>query len=457
MNRSPGPTPCSPLSDQQRHVGPVELPLHPSGHALRSARHADAARPAGRPARSGCARACTRPGSLGASSADGRRRSPPSPPRPRSRASTCPRSGRPASATKPLRVTGTTMTPPDPAAAPAAPASRRRRSRDPCPPSAAHRARSPRAGRRCARDRSPHRPARVGPIARCERRQRRRSETRARPSAQPCHDARRSAAAIRRSVDVLDRQMTVLDAGRRGRRERAQALDLARRRRIGRRQRARRRPRPRSRAAHSGATASSAARVKLRSVLPRWACSSYASTIRCTSLCRTTSSPPKRTNSMPSTASSTSPTTISPDCCSRGRSTWVTSPVTTIREPKPETRQEHLHLLGRRVLRLVEDHERVVQRTSAHERERRDLDHAALEVLGDLLGVEHVVQRVEQRAQVGIDLRHQIARQEPQPLARLHRRARQDDAVDLVARQRRRRHRHREKRLARARRARSRR
>jgi hypothetical protein len=42
--------------------------------------------------------------------------------------------------------------------------------------------------------------------------------------------------------------------------------------------------------------------------------------------------------------------------------------------PEAHARQEHLHLLGRRVLRLVEDHERVVQRAAAHERERRDLD-----------------------------------------------------------------------------------
>ena len=86
-----------------------------------------------------------------------------------------------------------------------------------------------------------------------------------------------------------------------------------------------------------------------------------------------------------------------------------------------QAREEHLHLLGRRVLGLVEDHERVVQRASAHERERSDLDHAALDVLGDLLRIEHVVQRVEQRAQVGIDLGHQVARQEAQALAGLDR------------------------------------
>ena len=39
-----------------------------------------------------------------------------------------------------------------------------------------------------------------------------------------------------------------------------------------------------------------------------------------------------------------------------------------------EPREEHAHLLAGRVLRLVEDDERVVQRAPAHERERRDLD-----------------------------------------------------------------------------------
>src|SRR4051812_20246370 len=43
---------------------------------------------------------------------------------------------------------------------------------------------------------------------------------------------------------------------------------------------------------------------------------------------------------------------------------------------EPEAGQEHLHLLGRRVLRLVEDDEGVVERAAAHERERRHFDDA---------------------------------------------------------------------------------
>src|SRR5207237_1934236 len=37
-----------------------------------------------------------------------------------------------------------------------------------------------------------------------------------------------------------------------------------------------------------------------------------------------------------------------------------------------EPREEHFHLLGSRILRFVEDDERVVQRATAHEREWRD-------------------------------------------------------------------------------------
>ena len=61
----------------------------------------------------------------------------------------------------------------------------------------------------------------------------------------------------------------------------------------------------------------------------------YASTIRCTSLWRTTSWWPNSTKAIPSTVERMSRTWISPDACSRGRSTCVTSPVTTIFEPKP--------------------------------------------------------------------------------------------------------------------------
>jgi hypothetical protein len=101
-----------------------------------------------------------------------------------------------------------------------------------------------------------------------------------------------------------------------------------------------------------------------------------------------------------------------------------------------ESGEEHLHLLGRGVLRLVQDDERVVQRAAAHERQRRDLDRPGLDELRDRLGVEHVVQRVVERAQVRVDLLEQRAGQEAQPLPRLDRGPGQDDAVDLLGLQR---------------------
>src|SRR6185436_3316817 len=50
-----------------------------------------------------------------------------------------------------------------------------------------------------------------------------------------------------------------------------------------------------------------------------------------------------------------------------------------------DARKEHLHLLGRGVLRLVEDDEGVVERAAAHVGKRGELDRAALEQLAGLL------------------------------------------------------------------------
>ena len=74
-----------------------------------------------------------------------------------------------------------------------------------------------------------------------------------------------------------------------------------------------------------------------------------------------------------------------------------------------QARQEHLHLFRRRVLRLVENDEAVVERAAAHVRQRRDLDAAAFLLLLEVLRAEHVEQRVVQRAQVRVDLLLQVA------------------------------------------------
>ncbi len=86
-------------------------------------------------------------------------------------------------------------------------------------------------------------------------------------------------------------------------------------------------------------------------------------------------------------------------------------------------------MLARGVLGLVDDDEAVVQRAAAHEREGRDLDLPLFEVARDLLGAQHVVQRVEERAQVRIDLGHEVTREESEALTGLDGRAREEDAL----------------------------
>ena len=115
--------------------------------------------------------------------------------------------------------------------------------------------------------------------------------------------------------------------------------------------------------------------------------------------------------------------------------------------------EEHLHLLGRGVLGLVEDDEAGVERAAAHEGERRHLDGLALEQALRALGVDHVVERVVERAEVGIDLGHEVARQEAEPLAGLDRRPGEDDALHLLVLQGLDGHGHRQPALAGARRA----
>src|SRR4051794_267898 len=100
---------------------------------------------------------------------------------------------------------------------------------------------------------------------------------------------------------------------------------------------------------------------------------------------------------------------------------------------EPEPGEEHLHLLGARVLGLVEDHERGIERATPHEGQRRDLDRAALEVGVHALGIEHVVEGVEERAQVGIDLRLDVTGKEAEALPGLHRRAGEDHALDIAS------------------------
>ena len=150
--------------------------------------------------------------------------------------------------------------------------------------------------------------------------------------------------------------------------------------------------------------------------------------MRPTRVWRTTSSLVRRTKSMSSMSSSTRVTSCRPLAPLRQVDLRDVAGDDHLRA-EPEPRQEHLHLLGRRVLGLVEHDERVVEGATAHVRERRDLDRARREQLRHELGIHHLVERVVQRAQVRVDLVGERAGQESEPLPRLDRRAAQDDAA----------------------------
>ena len=160
----------------------------------------------------------------------------------------------------------------------------------------------------------------------------------------------------------------------------------------------------------------------------------------CTMRWRTTSAPVRCTNARPSMPVST---------CSRPSEAAAPAGHVDLGDvagdddlrAEADAGEEHLHLLGRRVLGLVEDDEAVVERAAAHERQRRDLDGPALEQPLRAFGLDHVVERVVERAQVGVDLGHEVAGQEAEPLAGLDRGPGEDDAVDLLGLQRLHRHR----------------
>ena len=100
---------------------------------------------------------------------------------------------------------------------------------------------------------------------------------------------------------------------------------------------------------------------------------------------------------------------------------------------KAESSEKHLHLLWTRVLRFVENDERVVERSTTHVGERRDLDRASSEQLRHELWIHHLVERVIQWPEVWVDLVVEGARQKSEPLPRLDGRAGENYALDIFA------------------------
>ena len=108
------------------------------------------------------------------------------------------------------------------------------------------------------------------------------------------------------------------------------------------------------------------------------------------------------------------------------------SPVTTIFEPNPSRVRNIFICSG-----LVFCASSRITNESLIERPRMKASGATsitpvLEVCRDALGVEHVVEGIEERTQVRVDLRLEVAGQEAEPLARLDGRAGEDDAADIA-------------------------
>ena len=154
--------------------------------------------------------------------------------------------------------------------------------------------------------------------------------------------------------------------------------------------------------------------------------------MRATSGGRTTSASENRMNSIPGTRSSFSAASFNPGRVPGGRSTWLKSPVMTHPAVFAQPGQEHLHLRRRRILRFIEDDERICKCPPAHEGERGHFEFAAGDPPDDLLARQGVVQRVEQRPEIGIDFLLHVAGQEPESFAGFDRGPRQDNAVDLA-------------------------
>ena len=133
---------------------------------------------------------------------------------------------------------------------------------------------------------------------------------------------------------------------------------------------------------------------------------------------------------MPSKPASSEIASLRPDLWPGGRSVCVGSPVTIMRDPSPRRVRNIFICIVVGILRFVQQDAGVGQRAPAHEGERRDLDHAGLHAALDHARVHEILQRVVDRAQIGIDLLAHVAGQKAEPLAGLDRGARQDQPLD---------------------------
>ena len=96
----------------------------------------------------------------------------------------------------------------------------------------------------------------------------------------------------------------------------------------------------------------------------------------------------------------------------------------------PHARQEHLHLRGGGILRLIQNGVAMGQGAAAHESQRRDFNLPGRDAPRHLFSGQHVMQSVVKRAEIGVHLFLHIARQEAEPFTRFHRGPRQHNPVN---------------------------
>src|SRR6202043_730141 len=87
---------------------------------------------------------------------------------------------------------------------------------------------------------------------------------------------------------------------------------------------------------------------------------------------------------------------------------------------RTDAREQHKHLLGGGVLRFIENHERVVQGSTAHVSEWPNFDCLSPNRALDLFRLKHVAKRVIKWAQIGRDLLFELAWQKSKRLAGFH-------------------------------------
>ena len=91
------------------------------------------------------------------------------------------------------------------------------------------------------------------------------------------------------------------------------------------------------------------------------------------------------------------------------------------------TSEEHADLSRSGVLRFIENHDSIRERSSAHKGQRSNLNDVLVHHVLQLHGGNHVFKRIVERLQIGVDLLFHVARKESQLLTGFNGRTRKDD------------------------------